>query len=161
MTPIASQTEWKRDFFVRLLDLFKNKGNLMFETRRKGIGAKTPRLETKVVLTHTAWNCTEGGVLVSFYATNKKTAGEHAKENKKRFEKLLANRTTVETAFGGPLDWSLEMQGHDRKISSPTPLKACASNRQDWPAIQADLVDRMARFVHALDPFIAEMASEE
>lgn len=157
MTPIAAQKEWKRDFYVQLLDLFKAKGNTMFETRRKVIGSRTPRLETKTALEHTAWNCTEGGVLVSFYAANKKTAEKNAKENKERYEKLLESRKAIETAFGGPLDWSLGMQGPDRRISSPTLLKACGANRQDWPAIQADLVDRMSRFVRAIEPHIAKM----
>jgi hypothetical protein len=77
-------------------------------------------------------------------------AGEASQQkSKEKFHQLLRDRETIESRFGGPLDW--------QELSEKIACRICAhisggtkSPRDQWPAIHAAMVDTMIRLHDAL-----------
>jgi hypothetical protein len=77
-----------------------------------------------------------------------------ASENKRLFDSLLANRETIERAFGGSLQWERLEAKRACRIKHAVDRGGYRSPESEWPAIQADMVDSMTRLEAALMPFI-------
>jgi hypothetical protein len=77
--------------------------------------------------------------------------------NRRRFELLKAKKDTIEASFGGPLDWDAKEEQKQRYIRSTSNLGGL-EDKEKWPQIQDDLVDRMVRLEKALKPHLATLA---
>jgi hypothetical protein len=79
-----------------------------------------------------------------------------AKESKRIFDSLYANRDTIEQAFGDRLEWQrLDHQrtSHIRYVISGGGLQ----NKDRWPEIQDRMIDAMVRLERALGPEIQRL----
>jgi hypothetical protein len=79
-----------------------------------------------------------------------------AETNLKRFEILQGKREEIEAAFGEPLEWDFKEDRKQHYIRSWSNIGGL-DNEDLWPAIQNDLVDRMARLEKSLSPYIASL----
>jgi hypothetical protein len=77
-----------------------------------------------------------------------------ATENKRLFDALLANKDAIERAFGGSLHWERLEAKRACRIKNLVDQGGYRSPESEWPAIQAAMVDSMARLETALLPFI-------
>ena len=77
---------------------------------------------------------------VELYIDRGKDAGE---ENKVTFDRLIASKGNVESAFGEALEWER--------------LGGYRDNEAKWPAIQDAMIDAMVRLERALKPCIAKL----
>lgn len=77
--------------------------------------------------------------------------------NKRRFELLKTKKDTIEASFGGPLEWDAKEEHKHRYIRSTSGIGGL-EDKEKWPQIQDDLVDRMVRLEKALRPHLAALA---
>jgi hypothetical protein len=77
-------------------------------------------------------------------------------ENKAIFDSLLSSRETIETDFGGALDWQ---RLDDKRASRIAHVIGLGGWRDEakWPEIQDAMVDAMIRLEKALRPHIARL----
>lgn len=70
---------------------------------------------------------------------------------KRRFEFLKTMGHAIEAAFGEPLHWRYKVNHQAQVIASYCKVGGL-KDKQKWPEIQKDLVDRMVRLERALRP---------
>jgi hypothetical protein len=119
------------------------------------ITLQTSRLELPhPTLTHTGWGLNEQQVWLEFYCFGKGKTEQQAVENRERFQKLLAHKDEIESAFGESLIWDFEPARIKQSVISRTPEAASPTNLPFWGTIQDDLIARAIRFEAALKPFL-------
>lgn len=79
-----------------------------------------------------------------------------AETNLRRFNSLFAKKEEIESAFGEPLEWDCKENRKQHYIRSWTKIGGI-EDEDHWPAIQADLVDRLIRLEKALRPYLASL----
>ena len=73
--------------------------------------------------------------------------------NKAIFDTLAAAKSSIEAAFGGPLEWERLDGSKASRIKKTLPL-ADLDNEANWPDIQAAMIAAMIRLADALRPHI-------
>jgi len=76
-------------------------------------------------------------------------------ENKAILKYLDQHRAKIETVFGGPLEWDYLEGKRAARLRSPPMDGGVRSPRNEWPAIQARMMDAMARLEKAVGPHLA------
>ncbi|MCC6483262.1 MAG: DUF4268 domain-containing protein [Armatimonadetes bacterium] len=77
-------------------------------------------------------------------------------ENRELFDRLLSHKEAIERDFGAPLDWEALDGKRAKRIAWRTDLGGI-KNRKKWPQLQAELIDRMHRFMNALNPYVSAL----
>ena len=146
---------WQQEFFSQLA-LMAQAEKCFIYNPKKEINPKTPRLEIREKsLTHTAWNLTDTRVRLTFYtAKSKREARAETAANDRRFRALRAHKEQIEREFGETLVWDYEEGRRDQYVDSLPAVRAKASNRSQWPKIQADMIDRTNRLGAVLKPYL-------
>lgn len=78
-----------------------------------------------------------------------------AASNKAIYDALHARRESVEAAFGGPLFWERLDHRKACRIYFPVTGAGIASPEEEWPKLQATLVEGIERLERALKPALA------
>jgi hypothetical protein len=81
---------------------------------------------------------------------------QEAELNTRRFELLGSKKNEIETAYGEPLEWNLS-QGRKQRYIRSTSTIGGLDNKEKWPALQEDLVNRMAKLEVALKEHIRNL----
>ena len=76
-----------------------------------------------------------------------------AEENKAAFDRLLAHRQAIETAFGAPLVWERNDKGRGSWFGYSLP-GVSVRRQEDWPAILAFHGKWGLRLWKAVEPFL-------
>ncbi len=92
---------------------------------------------------------------VELYIDRGKEKGE---ENKKIFEQLLENESSIEEVFGGPLEWEGLEGRRACRISKKITTGGYRDEESKWPEIHADMIDAMVRLEKALKPYISKLS---
>lgn len=74
-------------------------------------------------------------------------------ENDRIYERLRANRSVVEAAFGGPLEWLPREKRQMRRIRLVITTGGYL-HRGRWQVIQQDMLEAMARLYSTLGPYL-------
>ena len=149
---IAKRKTIRDRFWKQLLPSMNEKSELF-----KGINADAPHFDH--------WLGTGSGItgLSYTFVITQKYAGielsiskSEQDENKKIFERLLAEKESIETAFGHPLDW----QRLPNKKMSRIAYKlegANVFNEDDWPKMLNFLIKYMLKFHEVMKSYIAKL----
>lgn len=78
-------------------------------------------------------------------------------ENKRIFDQLIANRTSIEGSFGGPLSWERLEGRRACRIRFTSNDGGYRSPEEKWPAVQDGLIAAMVRLERSLKPFISKL----
>ncbi len=81
-----------------------------------------------------------------------------AAANKRIFDQLYEQKAAIEEAFGGPLLWERLDTNRASLIKYVVDSGGYRSSESTFPAIHAELVDRMSKFEAALQPAIASLS---
>jgi len=81
-----------------------------------------------------------------------------AVENKRIFDHLFAKKDAIEKAFGGNLSWERLDTKRACRIKHIIELGSFRSPENQWPDIQADMVETMCKLESALKPHLDSMA---
>ena len=73
--------------------------------------------------------------------------------NRVQFQSLANHRNDIEEAFGEALVWDVKESRRACRISS-IPLSKGYTDAAEWPSIQEDMVDAMARLEKVLRPYL-------
>jgi len=76
--------------------------------------------------------------------------------NERRFKMLKTRQNQVEEAFGEPLVWNYKEGRKEQRVFSWCEIGGLA-DKEKWPEIQDDLVDRMVRLDKALRPHFSTL----
>lgn len=82
---------------------------------------------------------------------------EKEEENKKIFEQFLANKSSIEEAFGEPLEWEGLEGRRACKISKIITAGGYRDEEEKWPAIHTEMIKTMVRLEKALRPYISKL----
>jgi hypothetical protein len=74
----------------------------------------------------------------------------NAKENKDIFDRLMAEKESIESRFGGPLTWERLDAKRASRVKQVVNVGGYRSPESDWPAIQEQMVATMTRLESAL-----------
>ncbi len=80
--------------------------------------------------------------------------------NKQIFDLFHANKSAIESTFGGPLEWLRLDDRRACRIVYTSTLGGLSSDESQWPAIQDSMIDSMHRLEQALKPYLARVQSE-
>jgi hypothetical protein len=78
-------------------------------------------------------------------------------ENKRIFDQLIANRTSVEDSFGEPLSWERLEGRRACRVRFTSSDGGYRSPEEKWPAVQDGLIAAMVRLERSLKPFISKL----
>ena len=78
------------------------------------------------------------------------------RDDKPAFRQLLAQKETIESAFGAELEWHDVPETQGCRVSYML-NGGFLSPREDWPRIHEDLIDAMIRLNSALRPRVAQL----
>jgi hypothetical protein len=97
------------------------------------------------------YNIHQHGARVELYFSSSSQA-----ENKAAFDKLIENKVQIEATFGQPLDWH---RLDNRKASriSFTLSDGGYRDEEEWPEVQANMIDIMSRLEKAMKPHIRNL----
>lgn len=102
------------------------------------------------------YTVTQNHSTAELYIDRGKDSGE---ESGIIFDKLAANRVAIEQAFGGTLQWDRLEEKRACRISAEQ-AGGYRSPDEQWPEIQASLVDRMVKLERVLQPHIKRIREE-
>jgi hypothetical protein len=77
--------------------------------------------------------------------------------NKKIFEELFKHKLEIEHAFEGALSWERLDENLGSKIAYYLEEGGYQDNEEEWPRIQASMVDAMVRLEKAMTPFLSNI----
>jgi hypothetical protein len=80
--------------------------------------------------------------------------GGDAAENQSIFDRLKAQKSQIEAAFGAPLEWYEPEGVRLRRIINEVGAGGYRDEESKWPTIQDAIIDGMVRLEQALRPFI-------
>lgn len=75
-------------------------------------------------------------------------------QNELIFNRLLAQREQIEQAFGASLQWDHD-PGRIKAALRSEISRGGLSNRDDWTAVQDEMIDRMKRLIAAVTPHLS------
>ncbi len=78
-----------------------------------------------------------------------------ASMNQRIFDALFHDRDAIEQRFGGPLVWDAK-EGRKRRSVGASFTSGLDTPEQDWPAVQALMVDAMAALEGAVSPYLSD-----
>lgn len=77
--------------------------------------------------------------------------------NKAAFDTLYQHKTAVESSFGEPIEWMRKDTFISSYLRYRMALGGIFSEKDQWPAIQDRMIERMIAFEKAVSPFITSM----
>jgi hypothetical protein len=78
-------------------------------------------------------------------------------ENKRIFDKFKQSELEIESIFNGPLEWERLDARRACRIVRRFENGGYRDAEQDWPGIQATMIDAMIRLEKALAPHVAAL----
>ena len=79
-----------------------------------------------------------------------------SKVNSRRFQSLKARKDDIEASYGEPLKWDFSDNRKQQYIRSSSTVGGL-KDKENWPQIQEDLVNRMVRFERAMKDHIVKL----
>ncbi|MCI5212146.1 MAG: DUF4268 domain-containing protein [Candidatus Electrothrix sp. ATG2] len=101
----------------------------------------------------------KAGIMWAFVAMKRTSRAEFflchpdAEVNRNRYEALLVRQDEIEQEFGESLSWDFRDSRKQQYIRTTCPHGGLES-RENWPAIQEDLIDRLVKLEKAIGPYI-------
>ncbi len=83
--------------------------------------------------------------------------GGNEDRNRAIFQQLLARKDEIDQAYGDPHYWDEMENRRASRIRSTITSGGYAIDEAEWPALFAEMVDRMNRMEKALDPFVRSL----
>lgn len=146
---LAHRHRLRLRFWDQLLDLAAATG-LPFHTNRSPstsnwIGGRTgvPGFRWNYVI----WMDDAGAVELDIDTGDKRT-------NKRLFDRLQSSKADIEAAFGAPLEWHRLDDARRSGVRYIVREGGLLAPDEQWPKIQAAMVDAMARFAKVLQPYL-------
>ena len=102
------------------------------------------------------------GLGFNYWVTNEQCVAElyidrgDREENKAIFDQLLSQRSAIDAAFGGPLDWDRMDDNRASRIRFKVPIGVRAAG-EEWEAGQSAVVDGMNRLERSVRPHLAKL----
>lgn len=138
---------WNLKYFNQLLAL-SNRHLDLFRRKPAECLPTVKYLGVNAGVKNTDWNYWKDFVKLAFFDSNKT-------RNEMRYSQVQQHHHEIEVAFGEPLKWDFVRGRTQQHIISKSRVGSpYAGNESEWPAIQADLVDRMTRLVAAIRPYL-------
>lgn len=78
-------------------------------------------------------------------------------ENKEIFDKLLSAQDTIESTFGGPLEWERLEGKRACRIRKTITTGGYRNQEEEWSAIHASMIDAMVRLEQAFKPHLNKL----
>jgi hypothetical protein len=85
---------------------------------------------------------------------------DQAAANKDIFDRLHAQKSEIESSFGGELSWQRLDDKRACRLAYTVPVGGYKSNESKWPQIQDAMIDAMARLEKALRPHLDRLRTE-
>jgi Domain of unknown function (DUF4268) len=103
------------------------------------------------------------GIHFTYYLRRKDTGvalvfeSDDLERNHAWFEACLTKRVEIEAAFGEPLEWDRAETRKSCRVGVALDGGGYRSDRDEWPAIQARMVDAMVRLERVLKPWVESL----
>lgn len=146
---LAQRHKLRLRFWEQLLDLAKMKG-LPFHASRSPstsnwIGGRAGIAGYR--WNYVIWMDDAGAVELDIDTGDKRT-------NKRLFDMLRSSKVEIETAFGAPLEWQRMDDARRSGVRYIVRQGGLTTPEEDWPKIQAAMVDAMARLTKVIQPHL-------
>ncbi len=146
---LARRHKLRLRFWEQLLDLAKTKGLPFHANRAPGtsnwIGGRAGIAGYR--WNYVIWMHDAGAVELDIDTGDKRT-------NKRLFDTLRSRKAEIEAAFGAPLEWQRMDDARRSGIRYIVREGGLVSPEEEWPKIQAAMVDAMARLAKVLQPHL-------
>lgn len=146
---LARRHEMRLRFWRQLLDLARKKG-LPFHAKRSPntsnwIGGKAGIAGYR--WNYVIWMDDAGAVELDIDTGDKRT-------NKRLFDMLRSSKAEIEAAFGAPLEWQRMDDARRSGVRYIVRKGGLTAPEEDWPRIQAAMVEAMAQLSKVLQPHL-------
>lgn len=146
---LAQRHKLRLRFWEQLLDLARTKG-LPFHANRSPstsnwIGGKAGVAGYR--WNYVIWMDDAGAVELDIDTGDKR-------KNKRLFDALRSRRAEIETAFGAPLEWQRMDDARRSGVRYIVRKGGLTAPEEEWPRIQAAMVEAMARLSEVLQPHL-------
>ena len=146
---LAQRHKLRLRFWEQLLDLARTKG-LPFHTNRSPstsnwIGGRAGIAGYR--WNYVIWMDDAGAVELDIETGDKRT-------NKRLFDRLRSRKTEIEAAFGAPLEWQRLDDARRSGVRYIVREGGLRAPEEEWPRIQAAMVDAMARLAKVFQPHL-------
>lgn len=146
---LARRHKLRLRFWEQLLDLAAAKG-LPFHINRSP--SKSNWIGGRAGIAGYRWNYViwmddAGAVELDIDTGDKRT-------NKRLFDKLRSSKAAIESAFGAPLEWQRMDDARRSGVRYIVRKGGLTAPEEDWPQIQAAMVQAMARLSKVLQPHL-------
>jgi hypothetical protein len=151
--PSAERHRLRHRFWQGLLDVAKEKGLRLHANRAPttshwlSAGAGKSGYSWNYVI----WMEDAGAVELDIDTGDKR-------KNKRLFDALRSRKAEIETAFGAPLEWQRLDDARRSGVRYVVREGGLTSPEDNWPRIQAAMVDAMARMAKVLQPHLGARA---
>lgn len=146
---LARRHKLRLRFWEQLLDLARSKG-LPFHTSRSP--STSNWIDGRAGVAGYRWNYViwmddAGAVELDIDTGDKRT-------NKRLFDALRSSKVEIEAAFGAPLEWQRMDDARRSGVRYIVREGGLMAPEEEWPRMQAAMVDAMARLATVLDPYL-------